>query len=491
MGGAAFWRTVHTSALFPAARETRLPDDTVSAGLLRFTCDRLEAVALNEGVAGIIDRSLGGASRDKPPWWYVTDLVNPSLAYHREVSAPIPTDPAIAQRLRFGKAIHDTAESWFRCMENFAAAEGAVDGAHIGLPGVRGRIDFRIGGSIIELKTTERATVDVEGVFSEHPHDLEQLVLYALFTVREDETHRLVYYRTGAEPPFTSFRVRLRRPGPLKHAFEQRLKLLDEALSRRNPARLGQCRYLELGCDYDLQHICGCRAEGRVDESFLRESLEVSADPTFDAELERARQQARRRGPTGLSLWDLFVPRQAYLKAIGVGVPYYPDDDERNASWRQLSDGVKSSGLNYETRAIDLDGVHLGWLELVTLRETGKDGVSTNTYPILVKSSNAASPFRRDGLPDAYIAQAGVRCSLTGAPTALLAVGYAGRPGLIGCYRLSFRDTAGILAEVRRSLRDIAWAVSHADPSHLGACESWLTSTCSDGCLCREAPTVG
>jgi len=491
VGHPIFCRTVHRTTLFPVTGETRLPDDTVNAGLLRFTCDRLEAVTLNEGVAGIIDLSLGGASRDKPPWWYVTDLVNPSLAYYREVSPPIPTDPAIAQRLRFGKAIHDTAESWFRCMENFAAAEGAVDGAHIGLPGVRGRIDFRIGGSIIELKTTERATVDSDAVFSDYPHDLEQLVLYALFTVREDETHRLVYYRTGAEPPFTSFKVRLRRPGPLKHAFEQRLKLLDEALSRRNPARLGRCRYLEMGCDYDLQHICGCRAEDLVDESILRESLEVSADPAFDVELERARQQARRRGPTGLSLWDLFVPRQAYLKSIGVGIPYYPDDDERNASWRQLSDGVKSSGLSYETRAIDLDGVHLGWLEFVTLRETGKDGVSTNTYPILVKASNAASPFRRDGLPDAYVAQAGVRCSLADTPSALIAVGYSGRPGLIGCYRLSFRDTAGILAEVRRSLRDIAWAVSHGDPSHLASCESWLRSSCSNGCLCRGVPTVG
>jgi hypothetical protein len=463
-----------------------LTDGAGNAGLLRFACDRLEGVIVNENVAGIVARALGGASRDKPPWWYVTDLVNPSLAFYREVSPPIPTDPAIAQRLRYGRAIHDAAESWFRCMENYAASEGSVDGAHIGVNGVRGRIDFRIGDSIVELKTTERRTIDVGTLFSVYPHDLEQLVLYALFTTREDEPHRLVYYRTGVEPPFVSFKVRLRRPGPLKHAFEQRLKLLDEALAKRDPSRLGRCCYLESGCDYDLQHVCGCRTASRVDDSHLRDSLEVRPDPTFDAELEAARQQARRRGLTGLSLWDLFVPRQAYLKSTGAGVPYYADDDERTAIRRQMLDGVRNSGLNYEGRPIDLDGVHLGWSEFVTLRETGRDGPTANVYPILVKASSVASPFRRDGLPDAYVAQAGVRCALWGTNSALLIVGYSGRPGLLACYRLSFRDTDGILAEVRRSLREIAWAVSHSDPSHLGPCESWLTSSCAERCLCRE-----
>lgn len=463
-----------------------MTEEGTHSGLLRFTCERLEGVAVNESVAGIIGRALGGASRDKPPWWYVTDVVNPALAYYREVSPPIPTDPAIAQRLRYGKAIHDAAESWFRCMESFAASEGTVDGAHIGVHGIRGRIDFRIGDSIIELKTTDRPTIDVSAVFSDFPHDLEQLVLYALFTTRENETHRLVYYRTRVEPPFVSFKVRLRKPGPLKHTFEQRMKLLDEALSGRDPSRLGRCRYLDSGCDYDLQHICRCRTTSGGDETSLADSLDVTPDPGFDDQLEAARQQARRRGPTGLSVWDLFVPRQAYLKSVGAGVPYYAEDDERNATWRQVLYGVRNSGLSYEGRPIDLDGVHLGRAESITLRETGREGPAANVYPILVKASTATSPFRRDGLPDAYVAQAGVRCALSGMTSALLIVGYSGRLGLLGCYRLSFRDTVGILAEVRRSLRDIAWAVSHADPSHLGACESWLSSSCSEGCLCRE-----
>ncbi len=462
-----------------------MPTSQDTPNLSRYVGDRVESVVVDESLPGLLGAVVGGRSRDKPPWWFVTDVVNPAAAYWRRLGPPIPTDPAIAQRLRFGKAIHDAAESWFRRVERFAASEGTVDGAHIGMGGVRGRIDFRIGDSIIELKTTDRPEVRGDEILSRYPHDLEQLVLYALFTKRETEAHRLVYYKSNVEPPFTSFRVRITTPGPLRHAFEQRLKLLSESVAASVPDRLGRCRYFESGCDYNLQGICSCRTAAALPGDALRSCVRIEPDPEFDRILETARQQARQHGPSGLSIWDLIVPRQAYLRLSGLGVPYYEDDEARNAAWRLLHDAVEASTLGFQDAALELDGISLGISESLTFAETSREGITTTQYPILVKGSGASSPFRADRLPPAYLTQLGIRCALSENQVGLILVAYSNNPGLFNCYRVRYRDAGGILAEARRSLRDLTWAVAHHDPGHLPPCEQWLRGTCAAACLCR------
>jgi hypothetical protein len=463
------------------------PVGSPSQSLGEFIVARVEGSIADEGITGLLGQVVGSSSRDIPPWLFVTDLVNPAAAYWRRVSPAIPTDPSIVQKLRFGKVIHAAAESWFRQVEGFAASEGVVDGAHSGMVGVRGRIDFRVADSIVELKTTDRATVGVEDLFTVCPQDLEQLVIYALFTHREGEVHWLVYYRATVDPPFVAFKVRITHPGPMRHLFEQRINLWNQCITARSPERLGRCRYFAPGCDYNLQHVCGCHALDTISVQTLRQSVEVSQDFQFENRLEEARQTARRRGPTGLTVWDLHVPRQAYLKNVGLGVPYFEEDEERNAAWRLLHDALRASALGLTTAALELDGISLGRSESINFEETTRQGRVRNTYPILVKASTAAAPFRADRLPPAYASQLGVLCALDQSDVGLLFVAYASRPGLFGCYRVRYRDVEGIRAEVRRTLRDVSWATSHHDPSALPICDSWLTATCSAACLCREA----
>lgn len=454
-------------------------------GLGHYVENRVESITSDESLPGLLNAVVGSASRDRPPWWFVTDLVNPMAGYWRRHAPPLATDPAIAQKLRFGKVIHEAAESWFRRLDRFAASEGTVDGAHVGLAGVRGRIDFRVGDSIVELKTTDQPEIDAGEILSRHPHDLEQLILYALLTRRERESHWLVYYRSEVEPPFRSFQIRIASPGPLKHMFEQRLNLLYQCVAAGTPDRLGRCRYFQSGCDYNLQGVCGCTRLNELPTTELRDGVSIQSDPSLDSMLEAARQQSRRHGPSGLSVWDLIVPRQAYLRLSGLGVPYFEDDEARSAAWRLIHDAIESSDLGFDEAPLELNGVLLGTNESLSFEETTREGTQISKYPILVKSSGASAPFRTDRLPPAYLSQLGIRCALSEKSLGLLLVTYSNSPGLFNCYRVRYRDTGGIAAETRRSLRDLTWAVAHEDPTALLECFTWLRATCAKSCLCR------
>ncbi|EQD60403.1 hypothetical protein B2A_03699, partial [mine drainage metagenome] len=128
----------------------------------------------------------------------VTDLINPISAFFDIKNPDLENPSELMSRFIYGKFVERRVEGILSKVREFVVSQGNVDGSKCGLEDVRGRIDLRLGGMIVEVKTSERDIPDVETLLREHPQDLEQLLLYVLFSGREGQDHRLLYL-TGVD----------------------------------------------------------------------------------------------------------------------------------------------------------------------------------------------------------------------------------------------------------------------------------------------------
>lgn len=113
-------------------------------------------------------------------YYYVTHLTNPAQTFFSRLYPEIKKPPELARKLARGKQLHNFASVWFRTLPNVTVEEGAIDGAWVGLIGVRGKIDYHIGNSILEFKTKDNPPETPKEIISFYPQDLEQLAFYSI-----------------------------------------------------------------------------------------------------------------------------------------------------------------------------------------------------------------------------------------------------------------------------------------------------------------------
>lgn len=415
--------------------------------------------------------------------------MNPAQTYWRRASPDVESDPAIRAKLEYGTRIHDMAGGWFRRMPGYAASEGSVDGAPSGIVGVKGRIDFRLGRSIVELKTTDQKIETPADVFARNPQDLEQLVLYALMTARADETHKLVYFNEAVPGAFVAFSVRLRAAGPLKQYFLARRGALERAIETRNPQRLGRCRYFETGCDYRLNGICRCDSLPPLETQTLGNNVELIRDIAFETALRSSREAAPFPPSDRLGLWDLFTPRRAFLRVTLTDFEVSSTDDDYELR-RFLERRFVASDLAGEPfdlvlslrdrRQVKLLGRSLG----ARFTETTGEGPVEVVLPLLLRVSKREIPHEPADVPDVYKAQLGAHCAIRASQTGVLAVVYPGHPGAIKCFRVRFDSLEEIRSRLAQRLTQLQAAIESRDPGTLPKCPAWMLNRCSGHCLC-------
>lgn len=465
-----------------------VPDDDLLGWLAR----RTARVTADETVTGLVSAALERHHGGRWDWWAVTELVNPAQTFWRRTEPDVEADPAIRVRLDYGSRIHDLASSWFRRLPGYAAAEGSVDGAPAGIAGVKGRIDFRMGRCIVELKTTELHFDAPEHVLAHNPQDVEQLVLYALMTFRESEPHKLVYFNENVPGVFIAYTVRIRAPGPLKQYFLARRGALERALEIRDPRKLGQCRYFGTGCDYKLNGICHCASLRPLDTRTLSDSLEMVRDPALEADLRHSRESAPVLTADRLNLWDLFVPRRAFLRATEESVEYSAPDETyelRKILERRFVASESSSepfDLVLKLRAdqqVKLLGRSLG----VKLRETTANGPVEVSVPFLLRVSKKSSPHEPAEIPDVYKAQLGAHCAIRSSNTGVLAIIYPNLDAQSKCFRLRFDGLEEIRLRLSKRLTQLEGSISSVNAESLPPCPEWLRARCGARCLCVSA----
>jgi hypothetical protein len=128
----------------------------------------------DESLSSLLKKVMDTQLTEEPSprnYYYITQVTNPAQTYFSRFHPDVKRPPEIARKLAYGKQLHNFASIWFKNLPDYYAEEGLLDGAWVGVPGVRGKIDHRLGNSLLEFKTKDNLPNTPEEIFSTYPND--------------------------------------------------------------------------------------------------------------------------------------------------------------------------------------------------------------------------------------------------------------------------------------------------------------------------------
>jgi hypothetical protein len=406
----------------------------------------------------------------KPDSYRVTDLINPMQAY-MDIKNPDLDDPKELKELfAYGNFVEQRVISLLKKdKENkFASNQGSVNGTVIGMSEVNGLIDARIGDSIVEIKSSEEDIASKEELITEHPQDLEQLLLYSLFASREGYYHYLIYV-VGKHPSvhFRIFRVKITNKSKLVESFKNRLVGLKASLNNGKPTGLGKCRYFSKFCKFRKSGLCECQSEKELDISFISKS-------TYITLLDDQDPFCQKFSSYGVSLsirfWDLFQPRKWLLKQKNPFYYEYFEEDDYYKLRKYLEDKIMGSDL----------GVKQHWSRNKFINDTF---LTYKGKPLLVRYPKGNS---LDKLNESYRAQLGLIALSEGEDRGYIFSYYKDQE--VGkLYEVVFsrkEDDDRVLDSEIKQMVDIYFNASNY--SVLPVCPDFIQKNCGDGCYCKS-----
>ncbi len=314
------------------------------------------SISKNESIAAIIREEIKSAFFDKPSrsYYYLTDLCDPAQHYWKTVSPDsMKKSPELARRLFRGKTLHKLAGIWFKRLEGFVIDEGKVDGVFVGIPGVRGSIDFLIGNSILEFKTKDKNPSSVEEIFLNFPHDLEQLAFYSVLHPSHPMKNYLVFMENSQPNKLKAFLVKIKDIGKIKSLLIDRMKKLDRALEEKTPSILGRSRYHGQGCRICKSGLFDCESIESLSTDVLESAIEISYDSSFTEDLEKVRKDSNLPWIDLFLSKDILLPREFFKESVlGKSSEYVRDivKDEYKICLKNIIDQISSLKLSFEER---------------------------------------------------------------------------------------------------------------------------------------------
>lgn len=437
-------------------------------------------------------RELSGnlsTEKGKQQWFGVTDLVNPARKYYEIVNPGISEDAEVIEKFRHGNNVHEMMFRWIRHFAPSAVREEEVNGEFVGIPGVRGRIDFRIEDHIIEFKTTSHDINDQMDVLSRNPQDLEQLVFYAVLSSRIEGEHYLVYYEEGHDDLFRAFTVKIRKGADARKFVEQRLESMVRSVGDSDPVPLGQCRYFQYGCKFNTNHICGCDALPTIDSTFLRNSVEIQRNYDLERKLEDGRSDSDFTGTGSFSLWDLLIPKRVYLERRGLlELDEFAESATPDDTMAIINNSLYNSGIYRERREIRINEWSLGYIPIISIKPIPEDPRSPfeRLFPALVRvNGNEPEKLSVSRISPFYILRLAMICSLSGSDTGYLVIGFKNRQDLVKCYRVRFKELSVTREKILERIKEIEDSIVSGRTESLPDCPSFIQNSCGKACLCR------
>jgi len=307
--------------------------------------------SLSSMLKNVMDSQL---TEDPAPrnYYYVTQVTNPAQTYFSRFHPDAKRPPEIARKLAYGKQLHNFASIWFKNLPDFYAEEGLLDGAWVGVPGVRGKIDHRVGESLLEFKTRDNPPETPEEIISKFPHDLEQIAFYSVMHPSSPKINYLVFMRSSSPFELKAFKIEIKDKGTIKSILISRIDQLNKAIETKKPSKLGKCRYFETGCQYHTQNFCSCAELPPLDTAPLQRSLKINYDDDFTQKLVSARDASAIPSGFCLSTRDIIVPRKHYMESVsGLESPYNntENDEYKACLWASI-------GILKRRQDIDLVG---------------------------------------------------------------------------------------------------------------------------------------
>jgi hypothetical protein len=419
----------------------------------------------------------------------VTDLCNPVQALY-DINGPHILNPEILKtKFRYGKFIEGRVNIQLSKEEGYAGSQGYVDGRNCGMPDVKGKIDFRIKERIIEFKTSEYDIPDEDALFMENPQDLEQLLLYILFSERTNSEHTLLYL-AGKYPDLVprEFRVKIKDREKIVSYFKLRYDKLKKAIDTENPQGLGKCRYFNATCKFKSNGLCNCDNEEVIDISEIKNNVFVKlAEGGIGSKIANA--QIFENYQKSIGIWDIFTPRKWFMK---IKNPYkydeWEDDDEDKYELRKEIENklVEEGKLIRDRLSIDISEIKDHLLLKVPTIDPSTNQMREEKHPILIRiQDDATANYRLSN--DYYVAQIGLACALSNNNTGFVFLFY--RNSDVGrLYEIKFSKLGNIKQEalgiIKKSIKSAQ--KNELDPS-LPLCPEFVMNRCSNNCACKDA----
>lgn len=306
--------------------------------MVNFMSKFVKKVTPDDSLAGFIKNKSGEQkkpSASPDTYFFLTDLCSPMDTYIKKNSPNMEISLETKKKMNTGNKIHRFAVNWFQWMNGFESSESLLDGIYFGLP-VRGRIDARISGSIIELKSKDKIPENKEEVISLYPYDLEQIAFYTCIDPTKPKINHLIFISQGVPYKIVSFKIEIKDFNQIKHILKNRIDELNKALKEKEPSPLKKY---------------GSYVDAKQRDCEILSHIEISEDKEFEQIMQKSLESWDGHQDT-LIPYNIIVPRKyLYKQTLGVEDEYSKEpDDVRDTDYaRKMAFELRKSFLPFES----------------------------------------------------------------------------------------------------------------------------------------------
>lgn len=420
---------------------------------------------------------------ERPDHFYLTDLTNPQASYWDHVGLSPEHSERQLDLFAHGDRMEAVIRSAFSNLSDFAEAESTLDGAENGIPGVRGKVDFRYLDSLVEFKTSEFDIDSPEDIWDFAPQDIEQLLFYTALWTHDNDTHYLMYMSENDPDCLRVFNVGITDPVAIRSELESRKSILTGAIDEEDPSDLGQCRYFDHSCHIQEEGLCTCASLGEVDTSPLEDATHVERDAELEHTIRIAlRANEDRWGSVGS--WDLYTPRQWYLEETG-----RQDSSNEYLTPKWVYDALRSANLtpgpltDIDYPRIEGSVVYSPRINYVRrIRTTGLESTS-EWVPTKIVAKDWPTTPSSESLRSQFM-QIACASAIAGKDKGLVILELPNASTEVDAHEIQLRDIDGIRRKVQNRLESIEEAIQNEDPALLPACSDWVQDFDCENCLC-------
>lgn len=455
------------------------------------------------GLEALIKKKMDGlvvSTQSPPSYFYMHDLINPAQKYWSKECPDVERSKEQTRILNHGVRLQGFASPWFRGIEGFSVEEGLLDGALVDLPGVRGKIDFMIKDSIIELKTKrEKLSADPKTIMENYIQDIEQLSFYSVLHPLTPKINYLVFMESERPHSIKAFKLEIKDENYLRELVRSRIKLLTEILSTKDHKRLFRCRYFDTNlCHFQEKKACSCRKLAAWDNSKLLEAVSFSFDQAFTDKIEESRKKYGESKSEVFSLYDLLAPRKRYMKRILETEEKWKDDSDKyqyeSCLWKSLNSLNYFPNENEKIELLEMSTfseiqIPFRWLKIPSSTSTN----GTEKIPYLLKVSGSNSDYALQKPSDYWVAELGVACAAQNRSKGFIIVVFPKRDKFVRVFQIEYVNLEEMRKMIRKQLDQIKMAEDQKSLIHLTPCPKYMNnnSTCPIMELCHANGTLG
>jgi hypothetical protein len=419
-------------------------------------------------------------------YYYVTHVTNPVQTYFSRLNPDVKRPKEIIRKLARGKQLHSYANIWFKNLPDFYTDEALLDGAWVGIQGVRGKIDHRIGNSLVEFKTKESLPKSPEDIIFTYPNDLEQIAFYSVIHPSIPKINYLVFMRDSSPYEIKAFKIKIKEKGTIKSILISRINLLNKAFETEDPSKLGRCRYYGTGCQYHIHEVCSCSDLSPLNTDPLQRSVEITYDEEFTRKLIQARENSEKPDVFSLSIRDIIAPRQHFMEAIyGIESTYTDDEKGEFKAFLWTSLGSLKRDYNVDLNKTERQSimqslrdprVRVGfrWLKLKSSIHPEGEIVP------YIEKVNMKEDMKYTKPSQYHLAELGIICALYGVNKGLLIKLFPNMDNFVHVLQVTYKKPEEILSKVKSIIDTIEEAEKKEDLLSLPNCPSWM----NDGGKC-------